>query len=213
MLAAIIQTSRAQCPVFFNCVNKTVLALLLMLAASTAVAETQTSSETLKVYDDWGGDFGLTDHNGFPLRLSDFAGKVVLLSFGYTHCPDVCPATMFTMKRVIKALGDAADKVQILFVTLDPERDKPERLRAYMEYFDPGFIALGGSVSEIKKVTGLYGIRFEKEEADAEGNYSIAHSAVIYLIDQQGRIRVFFKVNAPAGTIADGVRMLLESSE
>ncbi len=163
----------------------------------------------LKVYDDWGGDFSLIDHNGFPLSLSDFAGKVVLLSFGYTHCPDICPSTMFTMKRVIKALGDDSDKLQVLFITLDPERDNADRLRAYVEYFNPGFIALTGAVDEVTKVAKKYGTKFEKEEFDEEGNYSIAHNAIIYLIDQQGRIRTFFRINASAQDLAGGVRRLL----
>jgi protein SCO1/2 len=163
----------------------------------------------LAVYDQWGGDFTLTDHNGIPLSLSDFRGKVVLLNFGYTHCPDICPATMLTMQRLVKLLGDDADKVQILFITLDPERDTPERLSAYMEYFNPGFIALTGAIEEISKVAKQYGTRFEKEAFDEEGGYSIAHTGVIYLVDQQGRIRAFFKVTAGPKEILSDVKRLL----
>ncbi len=181
-----------------------------LFSATSALAEPMQTPEPLKVYDDWGGNFTLTDHNGFPLQLSDFAGKVVLLNFGYTHCPDICPSTMFTMKRVIKALGDKSDKLQVLFITLDPERDNADRLRTYAEYFDPGFLALTGSVDEITKVAKKYGTKFEKEGFDEEGNYSIAHNAIIYLIDQQGRIRVFFRINASAQDLAEGVRRLLE---
>jgi len=192
-----------------------IVAAFCLFAAQSTMAEPQQKpalqqkQAPLKVYDDWGGDFSLIDHNGFPLNLSDFAGKVVLLSFGYTHCPDICPSTMFTMKRVIKALGDDSDKLQVLFITLDPERDNADRLRAFVEYFDPGFIALTGAVDDITQIAKKYGTKFEKEEFDEEGNYSIAHNAIIYLIDQQGRIRTFFRINASAQDLAGGVRRLL----
>ena len=165
--------------------------------------------DSLKIYDKWGGEFTLTDHHGIPISLSDFRGKVVLLNFGYTHCPDICPTTMFTLKRVIKALPEDADKVQVLFITLDPERDNPDRLKTYMEFFNPGFIALSGTTQQITNVADKYGMRFEKEGFDEEGNYSIAHTALVYLLDQAGRIRVFFKANAPANRIAEDVKKLL----
>ena len=185
------------------------VAMFCLFTAASSMAEPKQKPEPLKIYDKWGGNFSLTDHNGFPLQLSDFAGKVVLLNFGYTNCPDICLTTMFNMKRVVKALGDDADKLQVLFITLDPERDHADRLRTYAEYFNPGFIALTGSVDEITKVAKQYGTKFEKEQFDEEGNYSIAHNAVIYLIDQQGRIRVFFRTTASAQDLADGVRRLL----
>lgn len=183
--------------------------LFILFAASTTVAAQML--EPLKVYDKWGGNFTLTDHNGIPLSLSDFQGKVVLISFGYTYCPDVCPTTMFTLKRAVKALAADADKVQVLFITLDPERDSAERLQAYMEYFNPGFIALRGSVEEVTQVAAQFGTRFEKEDFDEEGSYSIAHTAVIYLLDPAGRTRAFFKTTAPANRIAaDAKRLLAE---
>ena len=181
--------------------------LVALMSADTVIAAEQ--AEPLKVYDKWGGEFTLTDHHGIPISLSDFKGKVVLLNFGYTHCPDICPTTMFTLKRVIKALDEDADKVQVLFITLDPERDHPDRLQTYMEYFNPGFVALSGTVDQIKHVADKYGMRFEKEGFDEEGNYSIAHAAVVYLLDQAGRIRVFFKTTAPASRIAEDVKKLL----
>ncbi len=182
-------------------------ALIALTSVGIAIADDK--PEPLKVYDDWGGEFTLTDHHGIPMSLSDFKGKVILLNFGYTHCPDICPTTMFTLKRTMKALADDADKVQVLFITLDPERDHPDRLQSYMEYFNPGFIALSGSVEQIKTVADKYGMRFEKEEVDEDGNYSIAHAAVIYLLDQAGRVRVFFKTSAQAGRIAQDIEKLL----
>ncbi len=186
-----------------------VMLVLCLFSFASSMAEPVQQQKPLKIYDDWGGDFSLSDHNGFPLNLSDFAGKVVLLNFGYTHCPDICPSTMFNMKRVVKKLGNDADKLQVLFITLDPERDHADRLRTYVEYFNPGFIALTGSVDEITKVAKKYGTKFKKEEFDDEGNYSIAHNAIIYLIDQQGRIRTFFRINASAQDLVGGVRQLL----
>ncbi len=179
------------------------LSLFILLLRPVAAAE------SLKVYDKWGGDFTLTDQNGIPISLADFRGKVVLLSFGYTHCPDICPTTMLTMQRLLKLLGDEADKVQVLFITLDPERDSPERLRAYMDYFNPGFIAFSGSLDDIGKVAKQYGTRFEKEAVNDKGEYSIAHTGVIYLLDQKGRIRAFFKVIAGPKEILPDVRRLL----
>lgn len=186
------------------------LVVVCAFSAVGAMAEPNQKLAPLKVYDDWGGDFTLTNHYGLSLKLSDFAGKVVLLSFGYTHCPDICPSTMFNMKRVVKALGDDAEKLQVLFITLDPERDTTDRLRAYVEYFNPAFVALTGSVDEITNVAKKYGTKFEKEDFDEEGNYSVAHNAIIYLIDQQGRIRTFYRINASAQDLAGGVRRLLE---
>lgn len=183
-------------------VTATSLLLMALLAAPVA-------AKPLPVYNKWGGDFTLTDQNNIPISLSDFRGKVVLLSFGYTHCPDICPTTMFTMQKLVKMLGSDADKVQVLFITLDPERDTPERLAAYMDYFNPGFLGLTGSLDGIRKVAKQYGTRFEKEAVDEKGDYSIAHTGLIYLIDQQGRIRSFFKVVAGPKDIFPYVKKLL----
>lgn len=182
---------------------------LWLVLLSCLTLQSSAATESLPIYDKWGGDFTLTDQNGFPLSLTDFRGKVVVLSFGYTHCPDVCPTTLFTMQRLVKLLGKDAGKVQVLFITLDPERDTPERLAAYMEYFNPGFIAFTGSLDEIGKVAKQYGTRFEKEPSNEKGEYSIAHTGVIYLIDPLGRIRAFFKVIAGPNEILPDVKRLL----
>ncbi len=187
-----------------RCLPGTVIALLLLVALRPAAAV-----EPLKVYDSWGGAFTLIDQSAIPINLADFRGKVVLLSFGYTHCPDICPTTMFTMQRIHKLLGDDGNKLQVLFITLDPERDTPERLAAYMDYFNPGFVGLGGTLDEIRKVAKQYGTRFEKEPVNAAGEYSIAHTGIIYLIDQQGRIRAFFKIAAGPKEIIPDVQRLL----
>lgn len=182
---------------------------VIVLLLTCMICRGGVAAEPLPVYDKWGGGFTLTDQNGFPLSLEDFRGKVVLLSFGYTNCPDICPTTMFTMQRLMKKLGDDGARVQVLFITLDPERDTPERLAAYMEYFNPAFLALTGTPEEIGRVASQYGTRFEKEPHGGQGEYSIAHTGVIYLIDPQGRIRAFFKVIAGPDEILPDVKRLL----
>ena len=179
----------------------TLVLLIISIAAS--------ANTPLPVHDKWGGNFTLTDHYGIPIQLNDFNGKVVLLNFGYTHCPDVCPATMFNMKQLMTQLGDDGAQVQVLFITLDPERDTPQRLQSYVEYFNSGFVGLTGTTDEIKRVADQYGMRYEKEAMVSSLEYSIAHTGLIYLLDQQGRIRVFFKLNASAERIAQDVRALL----
>ncbi|ALP51755.1 hypothetical protein Tel_00590 [Candidatus Tenderia electrophaga] len=183
--------------------------LFLLLLTCLSYPTLGSAQTPLKVHDKWGGEFTLTDQHGQALSLSDYAGKVVLLSFGYTHCPDICPTTLFTLKRLVHALDEDGERVQVLFITLDPARDTPERLREYMAYFDPGFVGLSGSMAETRQVAEQYGTRFEKEAGETAGEYSLAHTAIIYLIDPQGRIRAFYKLNAPLQTLAVDVRRLL----
>lgn len=185
-------------------VGNMVTALALLVASAATLA-----NAPLPIHDKWGGDFTLTDHFGTPMQLSDFQGKVILLNFGYTHCPDICPATMFNMKRIMNQLGDDRTNVQVLFITLDPARDTPQRLQSYVEYFNSGFVGLTGTAEEIQHVADRYGMRFEKEAMESSLEYSIAHTGLIYLIDRQGRIRVFFKLNAPVQRIIQDVQTLL----
>lgn len=184
-----------------------IVALLLLLSKPTW------ATEPLPAYPHWGGNFTLQGPHNIELQLQDFAGKVVLLNFGYTHCPDICPSTMLILKRVMEELGEAHDQVQVLFITLDPERDHADRLAAYVGYFDPAFIPLTGSIESIRQIADSFGMRFKKEQYDDAGNYSVAHSNVIYLLDQQGQVRVFFKLSAPPTEIADNIRQLLNENE
>ena len=187
-------------------------ALLLPIAghAQALLPSPAPKPEPLPVYDKWGGDFTLTDQNGLEVSLSDFKGKVILLTFGYTHCPDICPNTLFILRNVIKKLGDEADKAQVLFITLDPKRDYPERIKTFVEFFNPAFVGLTGSEEEISAVAQLYGMKFEKEFfEESEIGYGIAHASIIYLIDQAGRIRRFYKLSAPTRMIADDMLRLI----
>ncbi len=185
------------------------------LVSSMLLTNPLKAAEPLPIYDQWGGDFTLTDQHGLDISLSDFKNKVILLNFGYTHCPDICPNTLFLLRNTIKLLGNDAVNVQVLFITLDPERDYPERLKTFVEYFDPTFVALTGTLTQIQAVAKPYGMKFEKEYYGdkSELEYSVAHSNIIYLLDQQHRVRQLIKINAPAEYIAQDIRKLLPSSK
>ena len=134
-----------------------------------------------------GGPFSLTDHQGRRRGLEEFRGKVVVLYFGYTFCPDVCPADLVAISKMIEALGPAGERVQPLFVTLDPERDTVEQLALYVPHFHPRLIGLTGTVEEVGTVAERYKLYFKKVQAREGPHYYLDHSAYIYLLDEQGR--------------------------
>lgn len=144
-----------------------------------------------------GGPFTLTDHQGTRRSLTDFRGKVVLLYFGFTYCPDVCPTDLAEIAALLRSLGPRAAEVQALYVTVDPERDTPAQLGGYVTAFDPRIIGLTGSVEEIRGVATLYKAFFEK--VPTEQGYLMAHSANFYVIDREGK----FAGSLPPGTKAD----------
>ena len=155
-------------------------------------------------------DFTLTDQHGRPFRLSDQRGRVVLLFFGYTHCPDVCPTTLATWKQVYDALGTEAQRVRFVFITVDPERDTPERLRAHVALFNPDFIGLTGPPEVLEAVYQAYGVYREKDaSAKTALGYLVNHTASTLLIDPQGRWRLRFSFGTPAEDIVHDVRVLL----
>lgn len=187
------------------------LMLCLMLACLNAC--TPQPKAAFEATDITGADFAsglnLTDHHGKPVSLADFKGKVVVLFFGYTHCPDVCPTTMSDLAQAMKRLGKDADQVQVLFVTLDPARDTPAVLAKYVPYFDPRFLGLHGSESQIADTARNFKISASKQPPDARGNYSIDHSAGTYVYDKQGKIRLYIHYGAPADSIAHDLRLLM----
>ena len=157
----------------------------------------------------FGGDFVLQDHHGKARRLADFKGKVVALFFGYTHCPDVCPTTMAEYAAVLRQLGPKADAaVQVLFVSLDPQRDTPALLSQYVPAFNPAFIGLTGTDKQIAEVAGQYKIVYQKQGEGA--NYTLDHSAGSYLLDKQGHLRVLENYGAPPATLAADLKILIE---
>jgi protein SCO1 len=140
-------------------------------------------------------DFTLTDQNGKPFRLSDQRGKTVLIYFGYTNCPDVCPITMTDYKRIKTGLGSQADKVQFVFITVDPERDTNERLKAYLANFDSSIIGLTADQATLEPVWKAYGVYQQKQDEGSAAGYLVDHTSRIYVIDPDGN----WRINYPFG--------------
>ena len=159
---------------------------------------------------DYARDLRVRDFNGQPRTLADFRGKVVVIFFGYTQCPDVCPTTMTEMLQVKQLLGADGDKLQVLFLSLDPERDTPEVLKAYMGSFDPSFLGLyAGSPDELAALAKDFKVFYKKVEGSTPGSYTMDHTASSYLYDPQGRLRLFSRYGSKPEDVAADVRLLL----
>ena len=157
--------------------------------------------------------FPLTDTNGQPRMLADFKGKAVMLFFGYTQCPSVCPTTLSTMLQVKEKLGADGDKLQVLFVSVDPERDTPEALKAYMVAFDPSFLGLfAGSPDKLAKLANEFNIYYKKVEGQTPTSYTVDHSAFSYVYDPQGRLRLKSDFGASADAVAEDIKRLLDGA-
>lgn len=157
-------------------------------------------------------DLPLTDHNGQQRSLKDFAGKVVVVFFGYTQCPDVCPTSMSELADVKRALGADGDKLQGIFVSVDPERDTPEVLKAYMANFDPSFLALRGTPEQLAAVAKDFKIYYKRVEGQTPTSYTMDHSAGSYVYDPAGRLRVYHRYGSGAQSLAADVRALLDEA-
>ena len=152
----------------------------------------------------WGKDFSLTDHQGQPRKLADYKGKAVVLFFGYTQCPDVCPTTLSSMREVLKLLGDDANRVQVLFATLDPSRDTQELLAQYVPQFHPSFIGLRGDETATATLAKDFKVFYSKQPGSTPTSYTIDHSTGSYAFDPQGRLRLLLRHGeAPASIAAD----------
>jgi protein SCO1/2 len=152
----------------------------------------------------------LTQGNGSSFRLSEMRGQVVLLYFGYTFCPDVCPTTLSDLRRVRADLGEDASRVQVLFVTVDPERDTVEKVDEYVSLFDPNFIGLSGSMGELQEVWDEYGIyREETEFPNSASGYLVNHTARVYLIDPDGNLHLSYSYGTPPEDILHDIKILL----
>lgn len=154
-------------------------------------------------------DFALTDHNGKPRTLADFKGKVVVMFFGYTQCPDVCPTTMAEMATVMKELGPQADQVQVLFVTVDPERDTQALLAQYVPAFDKRFLGLYGDAAATAKVAKEFKVFYAKVPGKEPGSYSMDHTAGSYVFDKSGKVRLFLRHGQGAAPIVHDLKQLL----
>lgn len=154
-------------------------------------------------------DFTLIDSRGQQFKLSDGKGKITLLFFGYTYCPDVCPTTLSEIKLAVDKLGDDASQVQVAFISVDPDRDTTEDMQKYVEKFNPAFIGLSGAIEELQPIWDNYGVFREVVEGTSASNYLINHTARVTLIDQSGNMRLSYGFQTPPEDIAHDIELLL----
>ncbi len=193
---------------------KLIAALAIFAAATGLITACSPQQPVFSSIDVTGADyakgFELTDHNGQVRHLTDFAGKVVVLFFGYTQCPDVCPTSMAELAEVKKALGKDGDRLQGLFVTVDPERDTPALLKNYMSNFDPTFLALYTTPDKLIELAKDYKIYFKKVEGKSPTSYSMDHSAGSYVYDAKGQLRLFTRYGSGPKPLTEDIRLLLK---
>ena len=190
------------------------LRFLSITICSLALLAACDGGPKFKSTDITGADYGkaleLPDTSGRVRRFADFHGKAVVVFFGFTHCPDVCPTTLADMAGVMKKLGPDADRVQMVFITVDPERDTPEALQKYVQAFDPRFIALRGDPAQTQATAKDFKIFYEKrKEGDS---YTVDHSAQSYVFDPRGRLRLLVRPQQIAADLPDDLRVLLKES-
>jgi protein SCO1/2 len=154
-------------------------------------------------------NFKLVGQDGQPVSLQDFKGKVVVLYFGYTYCPDVCPATLSVLAGALRTLGKKADDIQVIMVTVDPERDTPEKLASYVQNFYPTFMGLSGTPEQIAEAATLYGIYFAKNAGDSPENYTMDHTASLMVIDQTGRLKLVLPFGMKPSDVAEDLAAVL----
>jgi len=189
--------------------------LVALLVAVLAMVSCDTSGPSFKNTDitgaNYGKDFTLTDHTGRTRTLADFRGKVVVMFFGYLRCPDVCPTTLAELKSVKEQLGEEGRRLQVLFVTVDPERDTPELLASYVLAFDPSFLGLYGDKVAIAEVAKEFKVFYQKVPGKTPESYTVDHSAGSYIFDPRGRLRLLSRYGNAANLAAD-IRTLLRTS-
>ena len=185
----------------------------LALVIAAAVVLSGCAPEKFRATDITGANFArefqLTGHDGKPHTLAGFRGKVVLLFFGFTHCPDICPSTLAQFAQAAKQLGADADRVQFLFVTVDPERDTVEVLAKYVPAFDPRFLGLTGDSQAIARTAKEFKVIFQKQPGKTPDSYSVDHSAGTYIFDREGRVRLFVRHDQPVEDLVHDIRLLL----
>jgi protein SCO1/2 len=190
------------------------IALLLGVAALLAGCDSSPKAPAFQLTDITGAqfarDFQLIDHNGKPRTIADFKGKVVAIFFGYTRCPDACPTTMGELALVMKELGTDAERLQVLFITVDPERDTPEVLSRYVPAFHPSFLGLYGDAEATARTAKEFRIVYQKQPLK-DGGYSVDHSAGSYLYDTSGRVRLFAQYGQGAQPLLHDIRLLLQA--
>ena len=190
--------------------STTICRLLLATALLAACDARPTFRSTDITGVDYGRTLALEDPSGKTRRLEEFRGKAVVVFFGFTQCPDVCPTTLADLAQVMKSLGAEADRVQVLFVTVDPERDTPKLLSEYMGAFDARFIALRGDAEATRKAAQEFKIFYEKRKQGS--SYTVDHSAQSYVIDPQGRLRLLVRQDRIGQDLAEDLRQILKGS-
>jgi protein SCO1/2 len=158
---------------------------------------------------DYARGFELPDADGKVRTLADFKGQVVLVFFGFTHCPDVCPATMAELADVKRQLGPAGDKLRGVFITVDPERDTPAVLKPYVQAFDPSFVALRGNAEQTQAVAKTFKVYYKQNPGDSPGSYTVDHTAGSFIFDLQGRVRLFTRYGSGADALLHDIKLLL----
>jgi protein SCO1/2 len=188
----------------------------LLLIALTACEKPAVQAPKFQLTDVTGANFGksfeLTDHNGQRRTLADYKGKVIVLFFGFVQCPDVCPVTLAELAKVAKDLGPEASKLQVLFVTVDPERDTREVLKQYVPQFNPSFVGLYGDAEATARTAKEFKIYVNKKPLEKGGSYTVDHSAGSYILDQQGRLRLFAQYGTSAPALLNDIRLLFKSA-
>jgi protein SCO1/2 len=190
------------------CLLVTVFCTLLFAGCEPQVVRPQFKNLDITGID-YARDFALTDENGTPRTLLDFRGKVVLIFFGYTQCPDVCPTTMADFSTVMKRLGPDAKRVQVLFVTIDPERDTPDVLKRYVPNFDPNFLGLYGTKEQTAAVAKEFKVFYQKVDGPTAESYSMDHTAGTYVFDGLGHPRLYLPNAATPDDVTHDLKILL----
>ena len=191
-------------------------AIVAVIAAAMLLAACSPEAPTFKGADITGASFGrelaLADHHGKARTLADFRGKAVVIFFGFTQCPDVCPTALSALAEAMRRLGPDAARVQVLFVTIDPERDTADLLSRYVPAFHPSFLGLRGDAEATARVAKEFKVLYQKVPGQTPDTYTMDHSAGLYLFDPQGRLRVFESHGQGAEAIAHDLAQLLRSS-
>ena len=189
---------------------------LLALASAALLGACTESKPQFKSVDltgaDYAKDFQLPDADGKVRTLKDFKGKAVVVFFGYTQCPDVCPTTMTEVAQAKKLLGADGDKVQGIFITVDPERDTAQVLKTYATNFDPTFVALRGTPEQVAATARDFKVFYKKVEGRTPGSYTMDHSAASFVYDPQGRLRLYTRYGSGAQALADDIKLLLKDA-
>ena len=195
---------------------RTFYAVIVWSAALVMAACGNTAKPTFLATDitgaQFGKDFKLADHTGKSRTLADFKGKAVVLFFGYTHCPDICPATMGEIAAALQKLDKDAARVQVLFVTVDPQRDTPERLAQYLSAFSPAFLGLYGDPQSTRDIASEFKIVYQKQMMNSPDHHTMDHSSGTYIFDPKGKLRLYVSNGAGRDVFAHDIVELLRTS-